>query len=150
MVEKEKIGSQVSWSVLVTAYMLVSSCIFWVNFINSKNVRWFNFWTKCLTIFKIQISLTLLIMEETLPPVYFLFHCKKTSNGSSVKFRKNVSNFYSFKWSTIFFRKVTIFVYDPIVHTDYIFSYITNYLYHLIKGLLITVFVIIVNFFFRK
>ena len=49
-----------------------------------------------------------------------------------------------------FFEKLTIFVYDPIVHTDYIFSYITNYLYHLIKGLLITVFVIIVNFFFRK
>ena len=124
LVEKEKIGSQVSWSVLVTAYMLVSSCIFWINFINSKNVRWFNFWTKCLTIFKIQISLTLLIMKETLPPVYFLFHCKKTSNGSSVKFRKNVSNFYSFKWSTIFFRKANYFCIWPYCsHRLHIFLY---------------------------
>ena len=46
----------------------------------------------------------------------------------------------------IFSKKLTIFVYESIVHTDYVFSYITNYLYHLIKGLLMTVFTIIVNF----
>ena len=46
----------------------------------------------------------------------------------------------------IFSNKLTSFVYEPIVHTDYVFSYITNYLYHLIKGLLITVFTIIVSF----
>ena len=46
----------------------------------------------------------------------------------------------------IFSKKLTIFACGPIVHTDYVFSYITNYLHHLIKGLLITVFTIIVDF----
>ena len=46
----------------------------------------------------------------------------------------------------IFSKKLTTFVYEPIVHTDSVFSYITNYLYHLIKGLLTIVFTIIVNF----
>ena len=46
----------------------------------------------------------------------------------------------------IFSKKLTIFVYESIVHTDYVFSYITNYLYYLIKGLLITAFTFIVNF----
>ena len=46
----------------------------------------------------------------------------------------------------IFSKKLTSFVYEPIVHTDNVFFYITNYLYHLIKGLLMTVFTIIVNF----
>ena len=46
----------------------------------------------------------------------------------------------------IFPKKLTSFVYEPIVHTDYVFSYITNYWYHLIKGLLMIVFTIIVNF----
>ena len=46
-----------------------------------------------------------------------------------------------------FSKKATIFEYDPIVHFDYTFSYIATYLYHLMKGLLITtVFAIIVNF----
>ena len=38
-------------------------------------------------------------------------------------------------------KKVTIFEYDPIVQTGYVFSYMTNYLYHLTKGLLIAVFI---------
>ena len=46
----------------------------------------------------------------------------------------------------IFSKKVTILDYDPIVHTDCVFSYKTNYLYHLIQGMLITFFSIIVNF----
>ena len=41
---------------------------------------------------------------------------------------------------------LTIFLYDPIVHTDYLFFYIANYLHHLIKELLITAFTITVNF----
>ena len=45
----------------------------------------------------------------------------------------------------IFSKKVTIFEYDPIICIDYVFSYITDYLYYLTKGLLITVFTIIVN-----
>ena len=51
-------------------------------------------WTKCLTIFKIQISLTLFIMGETLPPVYFPFHCKKTCNGWSLKFWKDEVQYF--------------------------------------------------------
>ena len=84
-------------------------------------------------------------MGETLPPVHFPFHCKKTSNGSSAKFWKNIS-YIVLNEVQYFFKKVTIFLYEPIVHTDYVFSYKTNYLYHLIKGLLMTVFTIIVNF----
>ena len=47
----------------------------------------------------------------------------------------------------IFSKKLTSFVYEPIVHTDYVFSYITNYLYHLIKGLLMTVFILLLMFY---
>ena len=113
LVEKEKIGSQVSWSVLVTAYMLVSSCIFWVNFINSKNIRWFNFWTKCLTIFKIQISLTLLIMRETLPPVYFLFHCKKPVIAQAWNFGRMSQTFTVLNEVRYFFEKANYFCIWP-------------------------------------
>ena len=45
----------------------------------------------------------------------------------------------------IFPKKVTIFEYDPIIRIDNVFSYTTDYLYHLIKGVLITVFTIIVK-----
>ena len=33
-----------------------------------------------------------------------------------------------------FSKKLTIFVYDPIVHADYVISYITNYSYHFSAG----------------
>ena len=70
-VEKEEFCSKVSLSWYICLYRLAFSSIFLL--LIPKSVRWFNFWKKCLTIFKIQISLTLFIMGENFVPGIFSF-----------------------------------------------------------------------------